>query len=145
MAVPYCSGSKLLILASSAEGKIYRKPGFLALSLEVSCRFPLRPTLGQGSLDPNLISLYLCRRAAECHQSFAVSIDVVVGTQVSTWNIFEDLGKLKLCPRDLLRWASGSLKQDVSVAVEAVKQDGTALQVVSEVWTGASFQNFWAL
>ena len=33
----------------------------------------------------------------------------------------------------LLRWASGSLKQDVSVAVEAVKQDGTALQVVSEV------------
>ena len=38
----------------------------------------------------------------------------------------------------LLRWASGSLKQDVSVAVEAVKQDGTALQVVSEVCSDGS-------
>ena len=38
----------------------------------------------------------------------------------------------------LLRWASGSLKQDVLVAVEAVKQDGTALQVVSEVCSDGS-------
>eukprot|EP00438_Fugacium_kawagutii_P024946 Skav213203 [mRNA] locus=scaffold2826:421195:427301:+ [translate_table: standard] len=30
------------------------------------------------------------------------------------------------------QWASGTLKQDVSVALEAVKQDGSALQLVSE-------------
>ena len=31
-----------------------------------------------------------------------------------------------------IMWASGSLKQDVSVALEAVKQDGTALQLLAE-------------